>query len=71
MTESLKVPVGHVTLGILLTMAPPHSACSPFTTLGFTLKIFSHKPKWGEMRRKASHTTINVEMLRKELGDRS
>ena len=69
--ESLKVPVGHVTLGILLTMAPPHSACSPFTTLGFTLKILSQSPKCGEMRRKASHTTINVEILRKELGDRS
>ena len=41
------------------------------TTLGFTLKIFSHKPKCGEMRRKASHTTMNVEMLRKDLGDRS
>ena len=39
--------------------------------LGFMLKIFSHKLKWGEIRRKASHTTINVKMLRKELGDRS
>ena len=58
-------------MGILLTIAPPHSACFPLTTLGFTLKIFSHKPKCGEMRRKASHTTMNVEMLRKELGDRS
>ena len=60
-----------MTLGILLTIAPPHSACSPPTTLGFTLKIFSHKLKCGEMRRKASHTTMNVEMLRKELGDKS
>ena len=68
---SLKAPVGHVTLGILLTMAPPHSACSLFTTLGFTLKIFSHKSKCGEMRRKASHTTINAEMLMMKLGARS
>ena len=39
----------------MLTMAPPHSACSPLTTLGFTLKIFSHNLKCGEMRRKAAH----------------
>ena len=70
--DSLNLPDGHLTLGILLTMAPPHSACSPpTTTFDLTLKIFSHKPKWGWMQRKASHTTMNVEMLRKELGDRS
>ena len=58
-------------LGILPTMAPPHSAWTPFTTFGLTLKVFSHKPKWGWIQSKASHTTINAEMLRKEFGDRS
>ena len=58
-------------LVILPTMAPLHSACWPTTIFGFTLKIFSHRPKWGLMRTKASHTTINAEMLRMKLGARS
>ena len=53
-----------MTLGIFPTMAPPHSACWPTTTFGLTLKVFSHRLKWGLMRSKASHTTINAEMLR-------
>ena len=65
---STKEPSSHITLGILPTMAPPHSAWWPPTTFGLTLKVFSHKPKWGLMRRKASHTTINVEMLRMKFG---
>ena len=40
-----------MTLGILPTMAPLHSACWPTTTFGLTLKVFSHRPKWGLMRR--------------------
>ena len=43
----------------------------PFTTFGLTLKVLSHKPKWGWMQRKASHTTINAEMLRMKFGARS
>ena len=27
------------------------------------MKVFNHKPKWGLMRRKASHTTINTEIV--------
>ena len=38
---------------------------------GMWLKIFVHRPKWGLMRRKASHMTINAEMLRMKLGARS
>ena len=38
---------------------------------GFTLKVLSHKPKWGVMWRKASHKTINDEMWRMESGARS
>ena len=58
-------------LGILRTMVLPHSAWTPFTTFGLTLKVLSHKPKWGRMQRKASHTTINTEMLSMKLGARS
>ena len=68
---STKEPSSHVTLGILPTMVPPHSTCRPLTTFGLTLKIFSHRPKWGLMQGKASHTTINAEMLRMKLGARS
>ena len=67
-TVSTKEPTSQVTLGILPTMAPPHSACWPLTIFGLTLKICSHRPKWGLMRRKASHTTINAEMLRTKFG---
>ena len=42
---SMKVPSSHVTWDIL-----------PFTTFDLTLKVLSHKPKWGWMQRKASHT---------------
>ena len=65
---STKVPSSHVMLGIFPTMAPPHSTCQPLTTFGLTLKVFSHKPKWGLTQRKASHTTINAEMLRMKFG---
>ena len=68
---STKVHSSHVTWDILPTMAPPHSAWLPFTTFGLTLKVLSHKPKWGWMQRKASHTTINAEMLRMKFGARS
>ena len=34
-----------ILVGIVLTMAPPHSAYWPSTTFGFTLKILSHSPK--------------------------
>ena len=68
---STKEPSSHVTLGILPTMAPPHSAYWLTTTFGLTLKVFSHRPKWGLMRRKASQTTINAEMFRMKLGARS
>ena len=49
-------------------MAPPHSACWPSTTFGFTLKTLSHRPKWGGMRRNASHIIMDAERLRKEFG---
>ena len=49
----------------------PEPAWRPPTTFGLTLKIFSHRPKWGLMRRKASHTTINAEMLRMKFRARS
>ena len=65
---STKEPSSQVTLGILSTMAPPHSACWPLTFFGFTQKIRSHRLKWGLMRRKASHTMINAEMLRTKFG---
>ena len=68
---SMKVPSSHVTWDILPTMAPLHSAWLPFTTFGLTLKVLSHKPKWGLMRRKASHTMINAKILRMKLGARS
>ena len=68
---STKEPSSHVTLGILPTMVPQHSAWRLLTTFGLTLKVFNHKPKWGLMRRKASHMTINAEMLRMKLGARS
>ena len=42
---SMKEPSSHVTLGILPTMAPTHSAWRPLTTFGLTLKVYSHKPK--------------------------
>ena len=60
-----------MTLGILPTMAPPHSAWVPRTTFVLTLKVLSHRPKWGRMRKKASHTMINAEMLRTKFGARS
>ena len=60
-----------MTLGILPTMAPPHSACWPPTTFGLILKVFNHRPKWGRMQRKASHTTMNAEILRTKFGARS
>ena len=68
---STKVPSSQVTLDILPTMALPHSAWLPFTTFGLTLKVLSHKPKWGWMQRKASHTTINAKMLKMKFGARS
>ena len=45
-------------------MAPLHSAWRPLTTFGLTLNVFSHKPKWGLMRRKASHTMIHADIVR-------
>ena len=51
-------------MGILPAMAPLHSACWPPTTLSLILKVFNHRPNWGRMRRKASHTTMNAKMLR-------
>ena len=65
---STKVPSSHVTWDILPTIAPPHSAWLRFTTFGLTLKVLSHKPKWGWMQRKASHTTINAEIVEDEIG---
>ena len=60
-----------MTLGIFPTMAPPHSACWLLTIFGFAQKVWSHKLKCGGIQRKASHMMMNIEMLRKELGDRS
>src|SRR3954465_2920583 len=68
---STKEPSSHGTLAILPAMAPLHSAWLSRTTLGLTLKVLSHRPKWGRMQRKASHTTINAEMLRTKFGARS
>ena len=62
-------PNSFLNISTFIVMCEAFLRISPPTTLGFTLKIFSHEPKCGEMRRKASHTTMNVEMLRKELGD--
>ena len=36
-----------MTLGIFPTMAPPHSACWPTTTFGFTLKVFRSQAEVG------------------------
>ena len=58
-------------LASLLTVAPPHSACSPSITCGFTSKVLSHKPKCGGVQRKASHVTINADIRRIESGARS
>src|SRR3954466_9208257 len=66
-----KEPSSHRTLGILPAMAPSHSAWLPRTTFGLTLKVLSHRPKWGWMQRKASHTAINAKMLRMKFGARS
>jgi hypothetical protein len=58
----MKEPFGQGVWASLLTIAPPHSACFPSTTFGFILKVLSHKPKCGGVRRKASHMTMNAEM---------
>src|SRR5215216_4052717 len=42
LTVSTNAPFGQVTLGSLLTMALPQSACYPSITFGFTLKTLSH-----------------------------
>ena len=51
----MKVPFGQIVLASLLTIAPPHSPCSPLTSFGFTLKVLSHRLKCGGAEKGFTH----------------
>lgn len=66
----MNVPSSQTTLVILLIIDLPQSASLEPLLFILTLNTFSHSPKWGSMRRKASQKVMKAAIWRMESGAR-